>query len=152
MRKLALFTMILKLLLIECKAQIPKNNLYSELLGPGFIFSFNYERQFLLREKFHLCGNFGLGVALEKEDAFVPMTLTGNFGQSKHFFEVGVGYTHRPNPDDGVFGHFVVGYKRIVKNGLSFKIRASPLIPLNNRDPDDIPVIPWGGISFGYAF
>jgi hypothetical protein len=67
----------------------PKNTAYAELLGSGFILTFNYQQYFLLEANRHLSLRAGIGPGFDKEDALLPIGLTYNLGNLKPFFETG---------------------------------------------------------------
>lgn len=129
----------------------PANAVFAELLGAGFILSFNYQRNFLFNERGHASARVGLGPAFEKEDAFVPISLFYNFGKEKSFLELGAGYTHRADPSETAMIHFICGYKRQVKNAFLFKAHLSPLYIIKTG-PGDRRIFPWAGVSLGWAF
>jgi hypothetical protein len=132
---------------------LPKNSIYAELLGSGLILSFNYQRHFNLQDNRHLSIRAGIGPAFDKEDAFLPIGVTYNFGELKHFFETGLGYTHRPDPDDQRWINVILGYKfQHHYSGFLFKAQLTPMIFVNNHEEDRSPVWPWAGIALGWSF
>lgn len=131
---------------------LPKNSAYAELLGSGFILTFNYQRHFFLQANRHLSLRAGIGPGFEKEDAFLPIGLTYNLGNLKHFFETGLGYTHRPDPDEQRWINVIIGYKfQHHRSGFLFKAQLTPMIFVNNFEDDRWPVFPWAGIALGWS-
>ena len=114
--------------------------------------SFQYQRSFLLQDEDHLSLSGGLGVALDKDDAFVPLTLSWNHGKKWHFLELGAGYTHRAAVDEASFAHLVVGGCFQARGGFLLKVRLTPLIPVRNLELEGLPFLPWGGVALGGRF
>ena len=137
---------------LHAEAQVPRNAIYFELMGPGIILSLNYERYHYIGEKSHLGFNFGVGINGNKSDIYkpyVPVTLTYNLGARKNFLETGIGYTFSAVENEGAT-HIVIGYKKMVANSLMLKFRFSPFLV---RSEDDYKIRPWIGLGIlGYAF
>ncbi|MBW6480310.1 MAG: hypothetical protein K0B37_12855 [Bacteroidales bacterium] len=132
---------------------LPPNSIYEELLGSGFILSFNYQRHFFLQADRHLSVRAGIGPGFNKEDAFLPIGVTYNIGSLKHFFETGLGYTHRPDPDEQRWVNVKLGYKyQHHYSGFLFKAQLTPMFFVNDFDDRKWPVWPWGGIALGWSF
>ena len=131
---------------------LSRNSAFIELLGSGFILSFNYQRHFFLQNNRHLSVRAGIGPGFDKEDAFLPIGVTYNIGKLKHFFETGLGYTHRPDPDDQRWINVIVGYKyQHHRSGFLLKAQLTPMIFVNNFEDDRWPVFPWAGIVLGWS-
>jgi hypothetical protein len=89
----------------------PKNNIYLNALGVDVsIFSINYERLFLVRSKFFITGELGIGynkvvefevgqwsdapvINFHGDYLTIPHHITINVGKHKSFFEFGIGGT-----------------------------------------------------------
>jgi hypothetical protein len=137
----------------EAPAPLPQNSIYAELLGSGFILSFNYQRHFFLQANRHISARAGIGPAFDKDDAFLPIGVTYNIGSLKHFFETGLGYTHRPDPDEQRWINVILGYKfQHHYSGFLFKAQLTPMIYVNNPEEGRWPVFPWAGIALGWSF
>ncbi len=130
--------------------------MFFELGGPG-IASFNLDTRFTGRND-GIGGRVGVGgFKIEDEGAiFVPAGLNYLIGgDTKHFFEVGAGFTYvdytSDVDDDGIFttnfGHLTFGYRMQPKtNGFSFR---AAIVPIFNKH-GFLPY--YAGVSFGYKF
>lgn len=108
---------------------------------------------FFEQDNYHFCASLGLAPGIdEKSQVYVPFTLAYNIGKNTHFFEAGVGYTHNSIPGGVSFAHMVIGYKKYKKTWPSFKLRFTPLIPIENYNLDTSSIWPWIGASVGFAF
>lgn len=138
---------------LSLKSQVPRNNLNFEVLGTGLIASFNYERVFHIRENYHFAGSFGLGATVGGDAPPVPITFCYNKGKSKNFLELGLGYTAILDNDYSEhYLHSVIGYKRIGGHGFTFKARLTPIFFIEEDMREDLLVLPWAGVAFGYSF
>lgn len=153
MAKFILTSFTVLLFSLTVKSQVPRNNLNFEVLGTGLIASFNYERVFHIRENQHFAGSFGLGASIGGDAPNVPITFCYNKGESKNFLELGLGYTAILDEDYSEhFLHSVIGYKRIGDHGFTFKARLTPIFFIEKEMREDLPILPWFGLSFGYSF
>lgn len=73
-------------------------NVNLNLFGDASIFSINIEKFLINDWKFFLAGKIGVGfsetLAMKNDNTAListPVHLTGNFGQKKHYLEVGIG-------------------------------------------------------------
>lgn len=127
------------------------NALWFEALGAGFLITLNYQRTIAITPADQVAVNVGIGPAFAKEDAFVPLTLAYQRGRGRHLLELGLGYTHRADPDEPAFAHAVAGYVYRSPRGWIIKVRLTPLLAV--RDPGDgARFLPWAGVGVGRAF
>ncbi len=151
-----------------------KNYLYIEALGAGLIYSINYERSLVQRDKFRFKARLGMSL-LYIEDSYqngdhltrllpkmdrlysdgsrfllpylIPLSLGLTVGET-HQFELGFGYTFMPEnfTGDGSFIFSEIGYRLETANNYLFRVTATPLYFLYGR------VLPYIGLSIGRKF
>jgi hypothetical protein len=119
-----------------------KNNIYLSTLGADLtIVSINYERFFLLRTKFFLTGELGIGYNAQVDDfefqgisyLTFPQHFTMNLGKRKNFFEFGIGGTlfiGNDLPNDGTVYYDVypiIGYRLhpLLSKKVNFRVYSS---------------------------
>ena len=148
----------------------PKNDISINLLGDASLFSFSYEKLFIVSPNFLLTGKLGLGYNQEgllssftfclsppcapspptKFEKYVtlPHQLTANFGAGKNFLELGIGGTIFSG---GYVPYVIAGFRvhPLVSDKLSFRIFVQRRFFL--KDTAGIIFIPFG-MSFGVAF
>ena len=138
-----------------------RNQFYLELLGNGFIYSFNYER--LLSDNFTVRGGLGIFPGIITDEFFFSFPLTASYllggGSSK--FEVGLGSTFFIFADPGAINFSsnnksylvltgILGYRYFrSRDGFTFRITFTPFY---HPELSPSKFIPFGGISFGYGF
>lgn len=116
----------------------PSNNIHINLLGDASLISINYERRFFVRPAYFLIGKLGYGYNEEfqiciwdglcsPEHKFitVPLHISVNVGNGRHFLESGIGGTI-------ILGHTtenfilypIIGYRLhpLKKNKINFRI------------------------------
>ena len=144
----------------EEKRFSPKaQQVYLEALGPGLLYSINYDQRFFKREN-------GLGIRIgasrykgeEGENrSTVPVQINYLFGQVGRYFEVGAGTTYGggkdiSNPTTGDFiGTATIGYRRqpYQTKGLTWRLALTPLFVF---EKENLIVLPWVGGSVGFRF
>ena len=133
-------------------------NVYFELLGPGILYSANYDTRFSKRQD-------GLGIRggvsytnIDDLSIFsLPVQLNYLLGKNGRYFEMGFGATYATGggdifgEDNGnestVFGTMTFGYRRQpVEGGFMFRAGVSPIITQGSFIPY------WPYLSFGYSF
>jgi hypothetical protein len=135
-------------------------NVYFEILGPGVLYSANYDTRFSKRQD-------GLGIragisyaTIEDASLFtVPVQLNYLLGKGGKYFEVGLGATYGTASvdfgfmdDDNetgstVIGTMTFGYRRQpVEGGFMFRAGVSPVFGHGSFVPY------WPYVSFGYSF
>ena len=128
---------------------------FFEVGGPGLA-SFNFDTRFTGRND-GIGGRIGIGgFRIDDEGAiFVPTGINYLIGKdTKHFFEVGAGFTYvdyTDADDDGIlttnFGHLTFGYRMQPKTqGFSFR---AAIVPIFNRH-GFLPY--YAGVSVGFKF
>lgn len=125
---------------------------YVELLGNGLIYSVNLDRRFTERWS----GRVGLAAF---GGAAVPVTANYLAGSGSHHLEAGAGplflyFPENSDPNDefadieggtGVLGTATLGYRYQPRaGGFVFRIGFTPVFGPGG-------VLPWAGISFGFA-
>lgn len=127
-----------------------KHAIFAELGGAGLTGSVNYELRMF--ETFAL--GLGVGVVPGGLDAGLVPTVNGGarvlLFEGAHHLELGLGaLVGAIDDDDAAFFVPVAGYRyQAPEGGLVARVTFSPLFRLN--DPSD--VLPWGGLSAGWAF
>ncbi len=131
-----------------------RNRVYLDVFGPGFLYSFNYER--------NLSHRFGIrvGAAGSPISSFSYILsfgmLTVNVGGPIHSLHAGLGagiawfidVSILENPDElGGYGVFSVGYQfQPQPRGIFFRLTYTPIFNFQVIEPL------WGGITVGWAF
>lgn len=162
MKRASLLLLFSALAAFEVHAQAPRNGGYFELGGSVIGASFNYERR--LGERW--LGRAGLswitGDSGDDSDTtfLVPLTVSSvSRPESSHHFELGGGITVVAGDRQDLWGAYddddevstvlltgIVGYRYQKPTG-GFQFRAV-LTPLAGEGG----VVPWAGVSFGYAW
>ncbi|TFF34105.1 hypothetical protein [Mucilaginibacter psychrotolerans] len=148
-------------------------SVYFELLGPGAIYSANYDTRFKNRQD-GLGGRIGISYYADGGDQLftVPVVVNYLLGKKGKYFEVGAGITYfsvnsntvffkssnnyengtndiyygRKN-NSGIFGSLNFGYRyQPADGGFMFRGGVSPIITSEQFVPY------WPYISFGYCF
>lgn len=139
-------------------ADTTKNTLFVEALGNGLIYSVNYERFVAPRIAIRIGGEY-LGGSFDSSESvslgLFPVMGTVLLGEGTHHIELGAGLTFATaNVDLDELGELdaaalptaTIGYRyQKPEPGFIFRIGFTPVV-LDER------VLPWGGISLGYAF
>lgn len=140
-----------------------RNAVYIEGLGNGGLYSLNYDHRFAndlsVRAGFSawwLGGtNEGFGFGL----IALPLTVNYLLGGNGEYLELGWGLVPgifgasltlfgqtSTASQPFIFGTGIIGYRyQPIKSGMIFRIDFTPLFTLKG-------LLPWGGISLGYAF
>lgn len=143
-----------------------KNTIYAELLGPGGIYSINYDR--LLTDA--VAGRIGFSyfsfgatagdVSSEATIMFIPVTVSYiGVGSDTHHLELGGGPTlvvasgtvssdssFASGSGVGAFGSILAGYRlQPADGGFNFRVGLSPLFGAGG-------FVPWGYLSLGGTF
>ena len=133
-----------------------KNNIQFELLGTGGLYSVNYERFLVNRNRFKTSVQLGISPMFRTSwnGLSIPISITELFSFKKHHLELGIGIApnfvshenHGNSWESLLNGR--VGY-RFQKPSGRFVFRAgyTPFLYF----PDN-KFIHWGGISIGYSF
>ena len=131
---------------------------YVELLGPGTIYSVNYDTRLQKR-----INGLGLRLGISYTPVFekyltIPVQFNYLIGKTHKFFEVGLGATYvdygplfsDSNPDYSksvIHGTLLFGYRKLPeKSGLMFRAGISPTLTKDRFIPH------WPYISLGYSF
>ncbi|AMR33881.1 hypothetical protein A0256_21770 [Mucilaginibacter sp. PAMC 26640] len=148
-------------------------NFYFELLGPGALYSVNYDTRFKNRQD-GLGWRAGVSYYAQDGDQLLTVPLMFNYllGKKGKYFEIGAGltfyhtntsdvffdqqqkydatynyYYYEPEKRNGVYGTLSFGYRyQPLDGGFSFRAGVSPIINSNNFIPY------WPYVSFGYTF
>lgn len=144
----------------EEKRFSPKaQQVFVEALGPGLLYSINYDQRFAKQEN-------GLGIRIGasryigdggENRSTVPVQLNYLFGAVGRYLEVGAGTTYGggkdiSNPTTGDFiGTATIGYRRqpYQTKGLTWRVALTPLFVF---EPNNLKVLPWVGASAGFRF
>ena len=146
---------------------------FFELLGPGSVYSLNYDTRFQNKQD-GLGGRAGISFYADGETSFFTVLVVINYLLGKHgkYFEVGAGitfYTFKSDSyysffdnrdqegnvtnyqstkrDNGILGTLNFGYRyQPIDGGFSFRAGVSPVFSTSSIVPY------WPYISFGYAF
>ncbi len=142
-----------------------KNSVYFELFGNGLIYSLGYERILWSKDIHKLSTAIGFSYqppfTHDGSDTyyFIPSEINYLIGK-KHHFELGLGITfplHQKNvshiSDIGYVLFFRIGYRyQKEEGGELFRIGFTPFKAIEPSSTWNLPVIPWGGITIGWAF
>ncbi len=145
----------------DAASEPARNALYVELGGAGLFYSINYDRH--LVGGLHLRGGYATlsnNYWLNGRVHMVPVQLAF-VSNATHALELGAGATFvKDNGASGleldtkndtsnseIAASFVVGYRyQPIEHGFLFRVGFTPFVGSNGR------FLPFGGISFGYAF
>ena len=132
------------------------NSLYVEFLGSsGLIYNITYDRILYLKNDFGITGAIGLQYfLLGKPEGAGSIQINFIHGNT-HYLEYGIGsiffYNHIKNFYSGKTVPLRLGYRYQRKNGgFFFKIAFTPL--LTDAFDNQLMILPWGGVSFGFTF
>jgi hypothetical protein len=136
-----------------------QNAIYFELLGNGAIYSFNYERALFLNKSWNLLirvgGNEYHGEESSKNSYNVVIASGLIYGNTRHFLELGVGYTYFSREPDRLVS-FMTGYRYQGPKGLI--LRVTPMYIINSDranteiEDDNFGNMFWFGLSVGHSF
>jgi len=147
----------------EAASAPARNALYVELLGAGLLYSINYDRHLIGRMHGRVgYATFDFGFASGSDNLhLVPMQFMF-VSDAEDALEIGAGVTmivdqgrnairphdsSAPSSDLRAVASLNVGYRyQPIENGFLFRIGFTPFIGYDGR------FLPFGGISFGYAF
>ncbi|MFA5781137.1 MAG: hypothetical protein WC868_02590 [Bacteroidales bacterium] len=149
--------------------RIPNNSFYIELLGNAPLYSLNYERIFINKNKFYLSGRIGIGYFFSKLDpgssniVVTPVLINVGYQLRKKFFiETGIGATYAYQREvtysyysgkkeidinNSFFGTALIGLRIQGSKGFLFRVGFTPFYSIN-----EFLFAPFGGVSFGYSF
>lgn len=146
---------------------IPKNKfpvsnkrisaVYVEFIGAGLIYSVNYDFRFK-NSNLGAGMRIGAGGFSDGKSTFYSFPLGFNYllGKKIHAFEVGVGGTFTNlntllnSQTPNVVGNLTLAYRhQPINDGFSLRIA---FMQMFGSEQKTFFIIPWGGISFGYAF
>ncbi len=171
MKRIILLTIALSnwiMLLAQSQEKIrdvrPLNSLSLNLFGEASIFSFNYEKEFIVSRNCILSSKIGLGFNQEFKLCLfgpcspahnyitIPHHITANFGESGHLFELGLGGTIV----NGITNqHYVLypiyGYRFLPLQPRKINFRIFGEIPFTGFDIEDYIFSPIG-LNIGFSF
>ena len=139
---------------------LARNTFFVELLGNAAIYSLNYERFFTPQLGLRVGGSFLRGQNTEGDDVsvgFLPVMATYLLGEGNSHFETGLGIgivtasadieeVDEEFSGSDVYGTATLGYRyQKPTGGVIFRAGFTPVFAGGN-------LIPWAGISVGYAF
>ncbi len=140
--------------------KIPKNSVYFELLGCGFLGSINYERVFIEKKNNVINGRIGFfSLVLSGPVVIIPTLLNYQTKINRYIsFEIGVGlqFVYGGSLKDheiNFIGNF--GFRLLIKKNFLFKINFTPFSQKGynyKKDTNTLSFQPWGGLSIGYSF
>ncbi|GAB4261232.1 MAG: hypothetical protein Kow0079_17830 [Vicingaceae bacterium] len=157
-------------------SNVKKNatNLYMEIVGQSFMYSLNYEKLLLQKNRPHALRagisyyqQLSFGHEAPIHSIFVPFAYSALFGKRYNYLEAGIGITYNNFFQVGeatitnVLGNLVFGYRRQAEKGVLFRITYTPFIYIFSNDynlnrSDFVfgivghPI--WFGLSIGYTF
>lgn len=157
-----------------------KNQAFVELFGNGYLYSINYERTVVRKNKLDISARIGFSYYYSFHNAtYLPLSVQMYYGK-KSKFEFGFGYLpifrwDKIKEEGTIFnydktkynyagiyiqGHdepyasvaFTnVGFHQNLKHNLFFKISFSPWISKKDNN-SGIDIQPWGRVAFGKTF
>lgn len=155
------------------QSSFSKNTIYSEIAGPGVIYSFNYERSF--NDQISIRAGSSFLWQEQTGDLYdgkiirlwtFPLTVQRLFRYKSHALEIGIGvsimYIYIPNSDKvrvspdafplpsheglNTRGSGVLGYRfQRPEGGMVFRLGVYPIFTRKN-------LTYWPGLGLGYAF
>ncbi len=141
---------------------IQKNTVSVDLGGNGLFLSLSYGRVLIQKERCFIAGLLGVGSVPFIGGITIPHQVTFNLGKRRSFLEMGLGgtwWTGKSNASGYTetisFYHIspILGYRFQSGGGFLFRAYLNPLINLSGPPfIEDYRVIPYLGISLGYAF
>jgi hypothetical protein len=149
----------------SASAPSPRNIAFLELGGSGGLYSINYERVLISKNKFSLNGRIGLAenfFGLSYEEFFVPLAVVTILGKRKLKWELGGGsvlffnlhtYTLQEQKDGNfvdpfaVLGNIIAGGRLSLKRNWLTRISFTPFYNFHKHR-----IYPWAGASIGRAF
>jgi hypothetical protein len=149
---------------IESDGSRPLNSIYISILGDASIFSFNYERVFLVNKNFIISSKLGLGYNKELDFCIwgtcppptryltIPHHITGNVGMGRHFFEFGLGGTLIKDIKTQPYIFYpILGYRIFPLKSNKINFRVFGQVPFSGLNIDEIIFVPLG-LSLGVSF
>jgi len=142
------------------KSKVRKNSIDLTLGGSGLFLSTNYSRVIMAKPNYFINASIGIGTVIMVGGITLPHQLTCNFGKKNSFLELGLGGTLLTGKsNDSGFTETtssyylspIVGWRRIYKNNLVFRVYANPLF-YGAGEKSKYTVTPYAGISLGYSF
>jgi hypothetical protein len=141
---------------------------YFELAGNGFMYSVNYDRLLVEKEKYKISGRIGFTylpyweAISEVRGPGLPLEVNFLLGKRSDFLELGLGatYFYFTQPSDHINYNFLmenlrIGFRHQRKDGgFLFRIALVPIstFPIDPRFDDDGWIIPYFvGISIGFS-
>lgn len=149
--------------------EVSRNSFYFEGFGTALIYSINYDRLLVVKERSALAGRIGLTYFPKKingsdQGPGVNIEINGLWGANNHHFEIGGGSTFIylvQNEESYSLSNTSllllttrVGYRfQKREGGLLFRIGFTPLFPIiiDKNTSVDRSFFPSGGISIGYT-
>jgi len=161
--------MVVSEMLVAQTDSLVKNRVYLEVLGPGGLYSINYERIIKTNGLAGLSTRIGISYDFFGNSFFYPLDIHFSFGK-KRKLEVGGGVSVIWNlvydkkevrekykgmgvasvPPFRILYYPLVGYSQNLKKNFFFAVRITPILSYNNAQ--QYVIIPWGGVSFGKSF
>lgn len=131
-----------------------RNAVYLEAMGPGLLYSVNYERALSEHVVARIGGSTWDDTNLAYDAAFA--TLVRPLGRGTGRWELGAGagllhlrkflFLETTSPETNLYGILLTGYAiRPAKSGLFFRVAFTPVFTSEG-------IGPWGGLSLGLAF
>ena len=177
MKKICFILIAIELFCQSLSAQgesVANKVFYSELGGPGFIMSANFDSRFTSNERLGLGYRLGVGFGygriqqtqwvgyynyVTRTYYSIPAGLNYVLGKpdSAHTFEIGAGitfltrkvslYNYGAGEPGHMIGHLAFMYRIMpVNGGFSFRVGLTPIIGTTGD------LFPMGAVGFGYAF
>lgn len=164
MKKVAFITVLLFVCLaytsaqnVEANQELRKNAVFLEAGGSALWYSLNYEHRLSLKTEHRLI--FGGGVSwipapFTKNGFIIGVLSAGYLYGDKHNLEIG-GSAGNVFTEKEFVGSFRIGYRYEGLKGFLFRVGFSPIFGkfnLAGSENGSKGVLPWGYLSFGYAF
>lgn len=150
------------------KAAPYRNSVYLEFLGNAGIGSVNYERLVLTRNDPNVAIRVGGLLLPDRKRSYLlllPTEVSFINGKRNLKFEFGFGLTYVKYYDreleyDGTEVEIPNTWLPVLRLGGRYQVPGSPFFArlaftpqfIGHDNPDSGPILPWGGLSFGYSF
>jgi len=131
--------------------------------GNGLVASVNYSRLFILNKKWFMNISAGIGTTVPLIGGFtLPHQLTLNYGEKSNLLEIGIGGSYWQGKSDAsafeenLYSYNlspVIGWRKHWENNFVLRVYVNPIIHVSGEYYiENYSIIPYAGISFGYAF
>lgn len=138
-------------------ANLRRNSLYVEVGGNNLIYSLNFDRIIAVRDRHRLSLRIGAGY-IPQVYLGLPVEVNTMIGKQDNFIEAGLGLTPVLGDYSGAYSPSLMAVGRIgfrhqrAGGGQLLRVGFNMLAILYSQQPTNYrPLMPWGGISWGFT-